>query len=118
MTSFGGPPGVGGFPINGRFSGPAPTSSSAIAPPMGQRFFVPPLDELRRLPAAAALQRCYKWLEQAVKVAPQMASLVPPLLTAVQLYEAGHYEASFAQANAVMQVIGQLRASIPALPPF
>jgi hypothetical protein len=43
---------------------------------------------------------------------------MPPLLTAVQLYEGEHYEACVAQTAAVMQVIGQLRASIPMLPPL
>jgi len=45
-----------------------------------------------------------------------MVSLMPPLLTAVQLYEAEQYEACLAQTAAVMQVITQLQASIPMLP--
>jgi hypothetical protein len=120
MTFSGGVPPTGNLPINGRFSGgvaPMTASPTMMQPQFSsQAPQVAVAREALRLPAAAALQRCYKWLEQAVNVAPQLVSLMPPLLTAVQLYEAEHYQACLAQTAGVMQVIAQLQASIPMLP--
>jgi len=115
MTLSGGVP-TGNVPINGRFSGGVMpmAASQTMAPP--QFSFPAPTRTALRLPAGAALQRCYKWLERAIAVSPQMVSLMPPLLTAVQLYEAEQYEVCLAQTAAVMQVITQLQASIPMLP--
>ena len=124
MTLSGGVP-TGNVPINGRFSGgvvPMAASPTMAPPQFGGPMTAPQFSfpaatrAALRLPAGAALQRCYKWLERAVIVSPQMVSLMPPLLTAVQLYEAEQYEACLAQTAAVMQVITQLQASIPMLP--
>jgi len=121
MTLSGGAP-RGNVPINGRFSGGfAPMAASpTMAPPQfwtgPQQFTASQLAAALRLPAAAALQRCYKWLERAIIVAPQLVNLMPPMLTAVQLYETEQYEACLAQTAAVMQVMTQLQVSIPMLP--
>lgn len=127
MTLFG--PGVstGGYPvINGQLSGgftPMAAGPTRTAPPGVPPNVVPAnvahaLTESRRLQAAASLHRCYRWLEQSIQSAPQLGHLVPPLLTAVQLYEAEHYEACLAQTIAVMQVAQQLRSVLPLLPPL
>jgi hypothetical protein len=126
MTPFG--PGVttGRYPINGQLSGgftPMAAGPMMTTPPTVPPYVMPAnaalaLTGARRLQAAAALQRCYRWLDQAIQSAPQLGHLVPPLLTAVQLYEAEHYEACLAQTIAVMQVAQQLRSVLPLLPPL
>jgi hypothetical protein len=126
MTLFSQGATTGGYPINGQPSGgftPMAAGPAMTAPPAVPPSFLPAnaahaLTEARRLQAAAALQRCYRWLEQALPSAPQLGHLVPPLLTAVQLYEAEHYEACLAQTMAVMQVTQQLRGALPLLPPL
>ena len=126
MTPYG--PGVttGSYPINGQLAGgftPMAAGPTMTAPSNVPPYVIPAnaahaLFEARRLQAAAALHRCYRWLEQAIQSAPQLGHLVPPLLTAVQLYEAEHYEACLAQTIAVMQVAQQLRGVLPLLPPL
>jgi len=74
--------------------------------------------EAMRQQAAALLQRCYRWLEPAVTVLPQVAGFVPPLVTAVAQYEAQQYDACLAQTSAVIIAIRQLQLSVPTLPPF
>jgi hypothetical protein len=120
MTQFGGFPATGSFPIDGRMStGVSPMSA---APPSATPTATLPgsaqATGARRMQAAAALQRCYKWLEQAITIGPQLAGLVPPLLTAVQLYEAEQFDASLAQTMAVAQIAQQLLGSLPMLPPL
>jgi hypothetical protein len=126
MTLFGPGATTGGYPINGQLSGgftpmaagPIMTAPPAVPPNVMPANVAHALTEARRLQAAATLQRCYRWLEQAIQSAPQLGHLVPPLLTAVQLYEAEHYEACLAQTIAVMQVAQQLRSALPLLPPL
>jgi hypothetical protein len=72
--------------------------------------------EALRQQAAAALQRCYHWLEVALPIVPQVSSLVPILVTAVQQYEAQQYEASLHQSLAVIQAVRQVQATVPTLP--
>jgi hypothetical protein len=85
-----------------------------LQPPLAPSVTV----EALRQQAAALLQRCYHWLEAAVPVAPQVAWLVPALVTAVQQYEAQQYQACLAQTLWVIQAIGQLQAAVPILPPL
>jgi hypothetical protein len=119
MTPFGGFPATGNLPINGRMSpGFPPMAAPPFAAPTATMPNTAQATGAKRMQAAAALQRCYKWLERAITAGPQLAGLVPPLLTAVQLYEAQQYDASLAQTMAVVQVAQQLRASMPLLPPL
>jgi hypothetical protein len=74
--------------------------------------------EALRQQAAAVLQHCYRWLESAVPIVPQTGELAPALVAAVQQYEALQYDASLAQALAVVQTVRHLRAAAPALPPL
>jgi hypothetical protein len=75
-----------------------------------------PTTEAMRQNAAAVIQRCYRWMEAAVPVLPQVTALVPALVTAIQQYEAQQYAACAQQGLAVVAVIQQLRATVPALP--
>ncbi|HKS99901.1 MAG TPA: hypothetical protein VJT31_10255 [Rugosimonospora sp.] len=92
-------PGAGMLPA----SVPAPTA--------------PPVEALRRQ-TGALLQYCYRWLEQAVPVLPQLADAVPALVIAVHQYEAQQYEASLAQVLGVVRALQRVRLSVPALPPL
>lgn len=74
--------------------------------------------EALRQQAAALLQHCYHWLETAVPIMPQAAWLAPPLVTAVQQYEAEQYDACLAQTLAVIQGARQVQAAVPTLPPL
>lgn len=74
--------------------------------------------EAMRQQAAALLQRCYRWLEAAVMVVPQVAGFVPPLVTAVAQYEAQQYDACLMQTAAVITAIRQVQLSVPTLPPL
>lgn len=76
------------------------------------------MDEAMRHQAAAVLQHTYRWLEGAIPVAPQLSSTIPPLLTAVQLYQARQYPASLDQAGAVIGSLRQARSAFPTLPPL
>jgi hypothetical protein len=112
VTLFGGeapsvayPLGANGFAT--RMSGPlAPMAAPAMPP------------EALRQQAAALLQRCYRWLEAAVPVVPQVAGFVPALATAVAQYEAQQYDACLAQAIAVITAARQVQMSVPTLPPL
>jgi hypothetical protein len=72
--------------------------------------------EALRQQVAAALQRCYHWLEVAIPIVPQVSWLVPILVTAVQQYEAQQYQASLYQSWAVVQAMRQVQAAVPTLP--
>jgi hypothetical protein len=72
-------------------------------------------DVLRRQ-TGALLQHCYRWLEQSVPLMPQLAQVVPGLITAVQQYEAQQYQACLAQTLAVVQILQRVRAAAPQLP--
>ncbi len=76
------------------------------------------VQELARIQCAVLLQRIYVWLETLTPTAPQLASLIPPTLVAVELYTRRHHQAALAQALVVAQIIGQLVAVSPALPPL
>jgi hypothetical protein len=76
---------------------------------------LPSSDVLRRQ-TGALLQYCHRWLEQAVPVLPQLAGVVPALVTAVHQYEAQQFEASLAQTLGVVRVLHQVRLAVPALP--
>jgi len=71
---------------------------------------------LLRQQAAAALQRCYRWLEMAVPVVPELAAVVPAMVTAVQQFEARQYAASLIQLTAVVAVLRRVQAAAPMLP--
>ncbi|GIJ44130.1 hypothetical protein Val02_10160 [Virgisporangium aliadipatigenens] len=75
-----------------------------------------PTTEAMRQQAAAVIQRCYRWTEASVPVLPQVAALVPALVATIQQYEAQQYAACLQQALAVVAVIAELRATVPALP--
>jgi hypothetical protein len=119
----------GGYPQSGSVAEYptmiAPTFSPAVAAvgvPIGASYApqpggsVPASEEVLRQQAAAALQRCYRWLEVAVPVIPQLAGLVPAVVTAVQQYEARQYAASLHQVFAVVTVVRQVQATVPILP--
>ena len=65
-----------------------------------------PTTEAMRQPAAAGIQRCYRWLEAAT----------PVLVTAVQQYAARQYPACLQQVEVVALAVQQLRTAVPALP--
>jgi hypothetical protein len=75
-----------------------------------------PTTESMRQPAAAVIQRCYRWLEAAVPILPQVAALVPVLVTAIHQYEAEQYAVCLQQAMLVAQTAQRLNANAPALP--
>jgi hypothetical protein len=75
-----------------------------------------PTTESMRQPAAAVIQRCYRWLEAAVPILPQVAALVPVLVTAIHQYEARQYAVCLQQAVLVAQTAQRLSANAPALP--
>jgi hypothetical protein len=76
------------------------------------------VDEAMRQQAAALLQHTYRWLETAIPVAPQLSGSVPPLVTAVQLYQAQQYTACLNQVSAVIGSLQQTRWAFPTLPPL
>jgi hypothetical protein len=76
---------------------------------------LPSSDVLRRQ-TGALLQYCYRWLEQSVPVLPQLADVVPALVTAVHQFEAQQYEASLAQTLGAIRVLQQVRIAVPGLP--
>ncbi len=84
--------------------------------PIGARQ--PAVDEAMRQQAAALLQHAYRWLETAVPAAPQLSGTVPPLITAVQLYQAQQYAACLDRASAVISALQQARWAFPTLPPL
>jgi len=75
-------------------------------------------EDALRQQAAALLQHAYRWLEAAAPIAPQVVTVVPMLVTAVHLYEAGEYPASLNQVQAAIAALKQARLTIPALPPL
>ncbi len=72
--------------------------------------------EAMRQPAAAGIQRCYRWLEAAAPMLPAVTALAPVLVTAVQQYVARQYPACLQQVEVVAVAVQQLRAAMPALP--
>lgn len=100
----------GGYGING--------AGTATMPQPAPGWQASPQTEALRQQAAAHLQRCYRWLEDAIRIVPQTADLVPVLVTAVQQYEAQQYEACLAQVSVVIQTVRQVRMSVPSLPPL
>ncbi len=97
------------IPFGGFFAGLAPVGIGVIG-------LQTPTTEAMRQPAAATIQRCYRWMEVAAPALPQVAALAPVLVTAVQQYAAQQYEASLHQATLVVQLAQQLRAIAPGLP--
>lgn len=96
--------------------GGLPTAGLPVG--IGTPGIAAPTTEAMRQPAAAIIQRCYRWLEAAVPLLPQVAALVPVLVTAVQQYAAQQYTACLQQVAVVAQTVQQLRAAVPALPPL
>jgi hypothetical protein len=95
----------------------ATPATAVLGPdPVGRRQ--PAVDEAMRQQAAALLQHAYRWLETAIPVAPQLSGTVPPLVTAVQLYQAQQYAASLDRASAVINALQQARWAFPTLPPL
>lgn len=105
-----GSPHPAGLPIQSIASGISPLSAQ---PGVGQ-----PSAEAIRQQAAAVIQRCYRWLEAAVPAVPQVAALVPALITAVQQYEAQQYGPCLQQTMLVAQTAVRVGAAVPALPPL
>jgi hypothetical protein len=95
--------------------GSLPTAGIPAGIPAGMAT---PTTEAVRQPAAAIIQRCYRWLEAAVPMLPQVAALVTVLVTAVQQYAAQQYAACLQQVAVVAQTVQRLRATVPALPPL
>jgi hypothetical protein len=93
---------------------PAP-AAPPLAGRAGTGAALPSSDVLCRQ-TGALLQYCYRWLEQAIPVLPQLADLVPALVTAVHQYEAQQFEASLAQTLGVIRVLQQVRLTVPGLP--
>ena len=71
-----------------------------------------------RLECATALQHLYRWLQVAVPQQPELATMIPPLVQAVQLYRAGQDDACAAQLQSVIAQLHHTRALRPALPPL
>ena len=69
-----------------------------------------------RQQAAAVIQRSFRWLDASAPLAPQVAGLISPLITAVQQYEAEQYAASLTGAVAVVQTAQALHSTTPILP--
>ncbi|WP_146087289.1 hypothetical protein [Thermomonospora echinospora] len=67
---------------------------------------------------ATALQHLYGWLQVAVPQQPQLATAIPPLVQAVQLYRAGLDDACAAQLQWVIAQLHQTRVLRPTLPPL
>lgn len=87
--------------------------------PFGQPAMLnQPTPEAMRQHAAATIQRLYRWLEVVVPMLPQVGSLVPALVTAVQQYEAQQYGPCLQQALMVAQTAQQVQLSVPGLPPL
>lgn len=89
-------------------------SAAPVMPPIAPA----PTTEALRQPAAAVIQRCYRWLQAAVPMLPEAAALAPVLVTAVQQYAARQYPACLQQVNVVALAVRQLRVAMPALPPL
>lgn len=102
------PMGVSPMSAGPAVAGPAAGSSAPVIPLASDEWF--------RQHAAATLISCYRWLEQAVPLQPALASLVPPLVAAVQLYSAQQYESSLRHATTVVTAIGNARTAMPSLP--
>lgn len=102
----------GGFGVNGSTTATMPQPAALGGWPAS------PQSEALRQQAATHLQRCYHWLEEAVRIVPQTADLVPALVMAVQQYEARQYEACLAQVAVVIRTVRQVRLTVPTLPPL
>jgi len=79
---------------------------------------MPAGQHMQRAQCAAVLQRLDAWLEATVPHMSQLAGVIPTTVHAVQLYAAGQYQASLEQAYSVVQILTQMRALYPALPPL
>jgi hypothetical protein len=75
-------------------------------------------EDVLRQQAAAHLQHVYRWLDATATVAPPVVAVVPMLVTAVHLYEAGDYLACLNQVQAASGALQQARLTFPALPPL
>jgi hypothetical protein len=117
VQSYGALP-VGGYDVGmpGGLTIMAAPALVAPHPGWGPRSGVPA--EALRQQSAALLQHCYRWLEAAVAIVPQIAELAPGVLTAVQQYEAQQYEDCLAQVAAAIQTARQLCLAVPTLPPL
>ncbi len=71
--------------------------------------------EAIRQHAAAVLQASHRWLEGLVPATPSASVLAPPLVTAVQLYESGQYDACLAQIAGVWQIAREHGFVVPSL---
>ena len=71
-----------------------------------------------RMECATALQHLYGWLQAAIPQQPQLATVIPSLVQAVQLYRAGQDDACAAQLQSVIVHLHQTRALQPTLPPL
>jgi hypothetical protein len=65
--------------------------------------------------AAALLQLSYRWLEGVVPGTPSAAALVPPLVTAVQLYMSRQYDSCLTQIAGVWQIARERGFVVPNL---
>jgi hypothetical protein len=98
---------------------PAQPAATTPTVPFGQPATLnQPTPEAMRQQAAATIQRLYRWLEAVVPMLPQVGTLVPALVTAVQQYEAQQYGPCLQQALFVAQAAQQVQLSVPGLPPL
>jgi hypothetical protein len=94
-----------------------PAATGAPSGQLGQpAMYQQPSPEAMRQQAAATIQRLYRWLEAVVPSLPQVGSLVPALVTAVQQYEAQQYGPCLQQAMLVAQAAQHVQVSVPGLP--
>ena len=95
-----------------------PATAATTAQPGQPAMLNQPSPEAMRQQAAATIQRLYRWLEAVVPMLPQVGTLVPALVTAVQQYEAQQYGPCLQQALFVAQAAQQVQLSVPGLPPL
>lgn len=71
-----------------------------------------------RAECATALRYLYGWLQVAIPQQPQLATVVPPLVQAVELYRGGQDDACAAHLQSVIMQLHRARALRPTLPPL
>ena len=77
-----------------------------------------PVSTASREQTAGLLQHTYRWVRAAGDVTPAITRAAPALTVAVQLYDAGQYQAARRQLSAVVAMLHQTRQAYPALPPL
>jgi len=107
----------------------ANTGSTANGSPSGQwsqqagaggglTATAPLAQDVCRAQAAMFLQRIHAWLERTIPSVPQLAQFVPATMAAVEFYRTRRDQESLAQAYLVVQMLQQVIALNPGLPPL